>query len=135
MNKILEKWFKLSDKIRFVLVGTLNAGTSFVIFSLLCIFWNENYYQISLALSWFLSSFISFATQKYLVFNIEGSIIKQYLKCCTTWFFSYLINAAVLEILIKKVLLNVFISQIIAIIFCSIFTYICFKIFAFRRKS
>ena len=134
MHKFLNFWFNLSDKIRFILVGSFNAGTSFVIFSLLCFLWNENYYQISLALSWILSSFISFATQKYLVFNVKGNIIKQYLKCCTTWFFSYLINAFLLEIFVKKLLLNVYLSQILATIVCAIFTYILLKIFAFKKQ-
>ena len=134
-NKINNLWFGISDKIRFVIVGGFNARVSFVIFSLICLIWGEKFYQISLALSWFLSSFVSFATQKFLVFNIEGNITKQYCKCCTTWFFSYLINAFFLELLVKKLYLNVYLSQIIATVICAIFTYICLKLFAFRRGS
>ena len=133
IKKIKDFWFKIPDQIRFLIIGAFNAGVSFGIFSLFCFYLGEEFYQISLAISWILSSFVSFATQKYLVFNIKGSILKQYLKCCTTWFFSYLINAFVLEIFVKNIGISVYLSQIFATLSCAIFTYILFKTFAFRK--
>lgn len=132
--KIREKWFNISDKIRFLLVGGFNAGVSYIIFSILCLIIGEQYYQIALALSWIISSVVSFTTQRCFVFNVSGNLFRQYIKCCTTWVFSYLINAFLLSILVQKVLLNVYISQIIATLACAVFTYTMFKIFAFRRK-
>lgn len=135
IHKIKNSWFNLPDKIRFLLVGGLNAGISYLIFSLICIFVGENYYQASLATSWIISSGISFTTQRFLVFNVEGNIFKQYCKCCTTWIFSYLINAILLEIFVQKLELNVYLAQIVATLTCAIFTYILFKTFAFRKNS
>lgn len=135
IHKIKNSWFSLPDKIRFLLVGGLNAGISYIIFSLICLFIGENYYQASLATSWIISSGISFTTQRCLVFNVEGNIFKQYCKCCTTWIFSYLINAILLEIFVQKLELNVYLAQIIATLTCAIFTYILFKTFAFRKNS
>lgn len=135
LNKNKISWFSLSDKIRFLLVGAFNATISFIIFSLICYIIGEEYYQISLISSWIISSIVSFTTQKYLVFNIEGNIIKQYCKCCTTWAFSYLINATILEIFVQKLNMNVYYAQIMATLFCAIFTYILFKTFAFRRSK
>jgi putative flippase GtrA len=133
-QNLLNKWFQLSDKIRFLFVGGLNAGISYIIYSISIIVLGENSYQISLALAWIISSVTSFTTQKLLVFNVKGNIIKQYLKCCTTWVFSYLINAFVLETLVKKAKCNVYLAQIIATVIAAIFTYIFFKKFAFKRK-
>jgi putative flippase GtrA len=133
-QNLLNKWFQLSDKIRFLFVGGLNAGISYIIYSISIIVLGENSYQISLALAWIISSVTSFTTQKLLVFNIKGNVIKQYLKCCTTWVFSYLINAFVLETLVKKAKCNVYLAQIIATVIAAIFTYIFFKKFAFKRK-
>ena len=101
-----EIWFNLSDKWRFLFVGGFNAGVSYAIYSAVCIFWGETSYQAALAIAWALSSIVSFTTQKYLVFKGGGNWIKEYLKCCTTWFFSYLINAGVLEIFVKKLHIN-----------------------------
>ena len=134
MKKLLENnWFKLSDKIRFLFVGGLNAGISFLIYAIFCFVLGENFYQLSLILAWAISSIISFLTQKFLVFNTSGNIIKQYLKCCTTWFFSYLINAFILELFVRFANINVYFSQIFATGICAIFTYFLFKNFAFKK--
>ena len=133
--KIKNFWFNLSDKIRFILIGGLNALISYIIFSILCLLFGVEVYQISLALSWFFSSIISFLTQKYFVFNVKGNFIKQYCKCLTTWFFSYFINAIVLELLVKKLGFNVYLGQILATLVCAIFTYVLFKKFAFCKRS
>ena len=119
-------WFNLSDKIRFLIVGGFNAGVSYLIYSAFCIILGEHAYQIALALAWIISSVVSFTTQNWM---------KEYLKCCTTWVFSYMINAGLLEIIVKVLHINVFIAQIIATLSAAVFTYILFKKFAFRAKA
>ena len=128
-------WFKLSDKIRFLVVGGFNAGVSYLIYSAFCLILGETAYQIALALAWTISSVISYTTQKFLVFKGKGNWVKEYLKCCTTWFFSYLINAGLLELIVKILHLNVFIAQIVATLAAAIFTYIFFKKFAFKTAK
>ena len=129
-----EYWFKLSDKIRFLIIGCFNAGVSYLIYSAFCLILGDSAYQVALALAWAISSVVSYSTQKFLVFQANGNWIKEYLKCCTTWFFSYLINAGLLEFIVKILHLNVFIAQIIATITAAVFTYIFFKKFAFKKK-
>lgn len=128
-------WFNLSDKIRFLIIGGLNAGISYLIYFIVCLILGESFYQIALALAWAISSVISFTTQKFFVFNVKGNVVKQYLKCCTTWFFSYLINAFFLEMFVKQLKFNVYLAQIIATLLAAIFTYILFKKFAFKAKK
>lgn len=127
-------WFSLSDKIRFLVIGGFNAGVSYLLYSLFCLVWGEGIYQIALALAWAISSVVSFTTQKFLVFESRGNWLREYAKCCTTWFFSYLINAGLLEFTVKILGLNVFIAQIIATLAAAVFTYCLFKKFAFRHK-
>ena len=133
-KRFKEFWFKLPDKIRFLLIGGFNTAFSYSIFSIICFIIGESFYQISLASAWIISSIVSYTTQRCFVFNVKGSIIKQYLKCCTTWFFSYIINATLLEIFVKKIYLNVYFAQIIATLSCAVFTYILLKSFAFKKK-
>ena len=135
INHMREYWFKLSDKIRFLFVGGFNAGVSYVIYSAFCLVLGDSAYQIALALAWAISSIVSYTTQKFLVFEGKGNWVKEYLKCCTTWFFSYLINAGLLEFIVKILHLNVFVAQIVATIVSAIFTYVFFKKFAFRKKE
>lgn len=126
-------WFKLSDKIRFLLIGGINAGISYIIYSCFVFFLGANFYQTALALAWIISSITSFTTQKLFVFNVQGNIFKQYCKCCTTWLFSYIINACLLELFVKKFSINVYIAQLAATLTAAIFTYILFKKFAFKK--
>ena len=129
-----EYWFKLSDKIRFLFVGGFNAGVSYLIYSVFCLILGDSAYQIALAFAWALSSIISYTTQKFLDFEGKGNWITEYRKCCTTWFFSYLINAGLLEFIVKILHLNVYVAQIVATVASAIFTYIFFKKFAFKKK-
>jgi putative flippase GtrA len=128
-------WFNLDDKIRFLFVGGFNAGISYLIYSILCILMGESMYQIALALSWAITSVISFITQRTLVFEGKGVWYKEYIKCCTTWFFSYLINAGLLEFTVKYCQLNVFLAQLISNFTAAVFTYIVFKLLVFKRKG
>lgn len=127
-------WFSLSDKIRFLLVGGFNAGVSYLIYSAFCIILGQSAYQTALAIAWIVSSVVSFTTQKFLVFQGQGNWVREYLKCCTTWVFSYMINAGLLEVLVRFLHLNVFVAQIVATFIAAVFTYILFKKFAFKSK-
>ncbi len=130
----MKYWFSLSDKIRFLLIGAFNAGLSYIMYSTLVFLLGAEAYQIALALAWVISSITSFTTQRLFVFNVKGNVFKQYCKCCTTWVFSYMINAGLLEMFVKKLYLNVYVAQIIATLIAAVFTYILFKKFAFKRK-
>ena len=135
IEEIKTFWYKLSDKVRFVLVGAFNFCMSYIIYAGLLYFaLGEKYYQISLALAWVISSVISFTTQKNLVFCSKGNVFNQYAKCCITWFFSYLLNAFFLWLLVQKLLINPYLGQIVAIGFCAVFNYLLFKTFAFRKQ-
>lgn len=134
MKKILNFWFGLSDKIRFLFVGGFNFACSYVIFVLTTFILGAELYQVCNALAWVISSAISFTTQRFLVFRTKGNWIKQYLKCCTTWVIGYLINAFLLELFVKLLNWNIYLSQIIAVGLTSIVTYILFKYFAFKRR-
>ena len=125
-------WFKFPKEIRFFITGCFNALISYIFYVIFCHLLGADCYQYALIIAWFLSSLISFNAQKYLVFQSSGSSFKEYLKCCVTWFFSYLINAGFLELAVKVFLINIFIAQIAANLCAAVFTYVLFKKFAFN---
>ena len=135
MKRIKNFWFNLDDKIRYLIVGSFNAGVCYLIYSIICLLMGDSIYQIALALAWLLSSAISFTMQRTYVFEGKGVWYKEYLKCCVTWFFSYLINAGLLEFTVKYLHLNVYIAQLISNFTAAVFTYILFKTYAFRKKK
>lgn len=131
---ISEKWYKLSDKIRFLFVGGVNAAISYINFAISVFILGEEHYQASVILQWSLSSVFSYLNQKFLVFGTKGNYIKEYLKCCSTWAISYILNVIILELLVRFAIKNVYLSQFISIFLVSVVTYVLFKYFAFRRK-
>ena len=133
--KLYDKWCTIPDKIRFVIIGGINAAISFVIYAVAIFLLGEEHYQICVALQWIISSVFSFINQKVFVFCTKGYWIKEYFKCCTTWVVSYFCNAVFLEIIVRFITKNVYIGQIVSIFLASIVTYVLFKYFAFRHKE
>ena len=135
-DRLKNFWFNISDKLRFLLIGGFNAGVSYLIYAFLLYFiLGETYYQLALALAWIISSVISFTTQRFFVFPVAGNLVIQYFKCCTTWFFSYLLNAFLLWLFVDRLNINAYIAQVLATGCCAVFNYIMFKFFAFRKNG
>lgn len=127
-------WFKLPDKFRFLLVGGYNSAFSYIIFALALHIIGQEHYQICVALQWIISSVFSFINQKIFVFCTKGNWFQEYFKCCATWVISYICNAILLELLVRVFIKNVYISQLISILFAAVVTYVLFKHFAFKRQ-
>ena len=137
MNKILDlynKWCSIPDKIRFLFVGGVNAGFSYIIFAIALYLIGSEHYQMCVALQWIISSVFSFVNQKVFVLCTKGNWLKEYFKCCTTWVISYACNALILELIVRYVSKNVYLSQLVSIFLASIVTYVLFKYFAFKHK-
>lgn len=131
-------WFRLPDKLRFLLVGGFNAVVAYILYVLLVLMMGEKNYQIALVLSWVISSFSSFTTQKIFVFCTRGKLrdwLKEYIKCVGIWVTSYIINAVVLELLVEKCEMNPYIGQIFANACTMVTGYILMKYFAFNNKK
>ncbi len=58
-------WFRLNEKIRFILIGALNTLISYGIFFILFYTTGSKYHKISLLFSWLISSIITFLHKKY----------------------------------------------------------------------
>ena len=134
MQKLCDLWFKLDDKIRFLIIGCVNAAISYLIFVICLLLLGDELRQLCVALQWIISSVFSYLNQKFFVFGTKGNYIREYLKCCSTWFVSYLLNVLILELLVKFCIKNVLISQFISLFIVSVITYILFKYFAFSKK-
>ena len=127
------KWFKLSDKIRFAIIGIVNALFAYFLYAIFLIILGQDCHQLALVLAWIFSSITSFLTHRYFVFRSKGKIIKEYLKCCSTWVVAYFINAILLEIFVSIFCLNPYVAQVIAPAIAGIFTYFAFKKVAFKN--
>lgn len=131
---IYNKWIEIPDKIRFLLIGGINAVCSYVIYALAIHYLGQHHYQICVALQWIISSVFSFVNQKLFVFCTTGNWLKEYFKCCTTWVVSYCCNAIMLEFIVRYVSKNVYAGQFFSLLFASVVTYVLFKYFAFKSS-
>lgn len=134
--KIWDFWFKLPDKLRFLLVGGFNATVQYLLYVCFLFFGGEEKYQRALILSWIISSLSSFATQKIFVFCTKGKPfewLKEYAKCVGVWVVSYTINAVILGALVNFANMNAYLAQIVAVTCTTITSYILFKYFAFKH--
>lgn len=126
-------WLRLPEKVRFVLVGGFNTVVAYTIFWILLQILGAEKYQVSLLLSWILSSFISFSLMKIFVFCSKDGWCSEYFKCVASWGVSYVCNAVILELAVSWLGWNVYISQVFAVVIYTCVTYILFKYFAFRH--
>lgn len=125
----------IDDKIRFLFIGGVNAGISYVIFAISLFLLGQEHYQLCVILQWTISSVFSYFNQKFFVFCTKGNYLKEYLKCCSTWAVSYLLNVVILELLVRFAIKNVYLSQFISIFLVSVVTYVLFKYFAFKKAK
>ena len=132
LKTLYSRWCKINDKIRFLLVGSANAGISFVVFALCVLILTEQHHQLCVTLQWVISSIFSYFNQKFFVFCTKGNYVKEYIKCCSTWAIGYVLNAILIELFLK-IYDNVLVIQPIIILIVSIFTYVLFKYFAFKK--
>ena len=115
------------------IIGCVNAVVSYAIFAVLLLILGENFYQLCITLQWVISSIISYLNQKFFVFCTTGNYIKEYLKCCSTWAVSYVLNLIIIEIFIRLITKNVYVAQFFALLTVAIATYTLFKFFAFKK--
>lgn len=134
IKSVLAMWYKIPQKLRFLLVGGFNTVVCYAFFAVFLWILGKEHYQFCLVLAWVLSSIISYTTQKVFVFCTKGNWCKEYGKCCMSWMVGYGINALVLEVAVKWVGWNVYWAQAFAIAITTVVTYLLFKHFAFKAK-
>ena len=149
--KYLENiWFKINQKIRFLLVGGFNTTTSFILYYLF-LYLTEGREQISLLLMNIININISVITMRYYVFQSQGNFKQEYLKGVSSYIVLYFINTGLLaffvwRIHIKEKLspqsilqevpnLDKAIAQLCCIIIITVLTFFVHKYFSFRKTK
>ncbi len=143
-------WFKLNQKIRFLLVGGFNTAVSFLIYYAF-LYITSGKEQLSLLLMNLININISIATMRYYVFQSRGSFYKEYAKAFSSYIVLYFINMGLLAffvriIRIKQALpvesflqdipnLNKALAQLCCICIITVMTFFVHKYFSFRKAN
>lgn len=129
-KKVFGLWIKLPQKIRFLFVGGYNTVFSYLLYVVFVYVGMTA--QLALLLSFLISSINSYLTQKFYVFLTRGNYLKEYVKCLVTWMGSYVLNAALLFVLMKFVGLNAYFAEFVVLVLLTIYSFVVLKYFAFK---
>lgn len=147
-KKLEAIWFKLNQKIRFLLVGGFNTALSFIIYYIF-LYITEGKEQLSLLLMNLVNINISIATMRYYVFQSTGNFKKEYAKAFSSYIVLYFINTGLLALFVriirlKEILppnsifleipnLNKATAQLCCICIITVMTFFVHKYFSFRK--
>ncbi len=149
--KYLENiWFKINQKIRFLLVGGFNTTTSFVLYYLF-LYITQGREQISLLLMNIININISIVTMRYYVFQSHGDFKQEYLKAFSSYIVLYFINTGLLAFFVSVIHvqenlspqnilqevpnLDKAVAQLCCIVIITVLTFFVHKYFSFRQKK
>ena len=149
-RKLESNWFKLNQKIRFLLVGGFNTALSFLIYYGF-LYVTSGKEQLSLFLMNLININISIATMRYFVFQSHGNFYKEYAKAFSSYIVLYFVNIALLAFFVRVIRirqtlsadsflqevpnLNKAIAQLCCICIITVITFFVHKYFSFRKEN
>jgi putative flippase GtrA len=136
INNIFKIWFKLPEKLRFILVGGYNTVFSYATFCLFnFLFSHKVHYLLILAISHFIAVFHSFINFRFFVFRSKGHFWHEYLRVNLVYLGYFFCNAALLYALKELLGMNIFTAQLICILTLVAATYFLHKNFSFKQRD
>lgn len=138
-------WFKLPEKLRFLLVGGFNTVFAWSVFAALTWLFVSinnragwNFPEILLAnaaliVQYAITINVSFITMRYYVFRSHGNFWKEWAKAWSVYVLLYTINAPSISFLMWIFKLNAWLAQAIYLIFSTIVTFLLHKYYSFRH--
>ena len=128
---ILKVWFKLPEKLRFLLVGGWNTLFSIIAFAIILRV-IENY-KITLVLTHLISVFHSFVNLRFFVFRSRGHFIYEYLRVNLVYLIYLILNFCMLFTSVEIFKFHALTSQIIITCILVIISYSANKHFTFKN--
>lgn len=130
----LEKiWFRLNQKIRFLLVGGFNTLLAYSFFALLfaCV---GLPYLWALVVQNIITINISIFTMRYYVFQSKGNFLKEYGKSWGVYLWMFLFNSIALTFLVEVCHIYELWAQAVYLVIATVMTYLLHKYFSFYKK-
>lgn len=133
-KKIERIWFKINQKIRFLLVGGFNTVFAYGVFVGLYQLAGLNY-NLALITQYFITVNVSIFTMRYYVFQSHGNLKAEYVKAGSVYVGMYFFNVFALNFFVIVLNLGPVIGQALYLVVSTIVTYILHKYFSFRNKK
>jgi putative flippase GtrA len=133
LYQAINNFFKLPEKIRFILMGGANTAFGYIFFTVFYLFFKDILpYQLILLFGYIPATVISFLTFKFLVFKSKKNWKKEYLRVVMSAIIIYIINAISLTMITTIFGSSILLNQLVALIIITIASYIMHKYFSFQ---
>ncbi len=132
-KKIEDIWFKIPEKIRFLLVGGFNTVVSYLIFAFLYKVVGLHY-NVALPVQYMITVNMSILTMRYYVFRSKGDFLKEFTKAWSVYIFMFFFNAAMLNLFVQIMGLPPLLAQALYLTISTVVTFILHKYLSFRKR-
>lgn len=133
MKQLLDIFFNLPEKIRFILVGGLNTGFHIILFAIMYMTLKiQVHYIVILLASYLISILFSYFSLKILVFRTIGNVKKELARCYVAYSIMLLLNAFLLFLAVDIINFPTIPSQICITINIAILSFVIHKLFSFK---
>ena len=124
------------EKIKFIIIGGWNTLIGYSTFIVLYYFLHERlHYLIVLLFSYFISITNAYVCYKFFVFKTKGNYLKEYLRFYIVYGASFLVNIALMPILVEWIGLQPIAAQGIILFFTVIIGYLGHKHYSFGTST
>lgn len=125
-------WFKLPQKLRYLLVGGFNTVFGYLLFVLMVSVWRWNY-KTALITGYIVATNVSIFTMRYYVFRSSGNLKREYARAWSVYFVTMLINYAAMFVMVDVCAVNELAAQAVYTVCITVLTYILHKYFSFSK--
>ncbi|MCL2331309.1 MAG: GtrA family protein [Proteobacteria bacterium] len=137
-KELEDKWFAISEKLRYLMVGGFNTVAAYVIFTALYFLLRQVFgvvllYGLTLIMQNVISINISIFTMRWFVFHSRGNLWKEYKRAARVYTAMGILNYVWLLASHWLFDMRAPIAQLIFLVFSTIATYILHKYFSFRK--
>ena len=132
-KKVEDIWFRLPQKLRFLLVGGFNTAFSYLLFVFMVTIIALSY-KAALIICYIITINISIFTMRHYVFRSSKRLLHEYSKALGVYLSILLINYITMYIMVDICKINELIAQGIYTISITIFTYLMHKYVSFADR-
>ena len=122
-----------NEALRYILVGAFNTLTGYVIIASL--FYIGFIPELSNFIGYFIVIFISYFLNKKYIFRSKDSHKKNFPRFISSMLIAYLLNLLTFEILYRILSVNIYLSQVYAIIVYTLIGFFLSKIWVFKGRN
>ncbi|MBP5398812.1 MAG: GtrA family protein [Alphaproteobacteria bacterium] len=127
-------WFKLPQKLRFLLVGGFNTVFAYLLFVFLVVVLQISY-KAALIINYIIAVNVSIFTMRYYVFRSFGNLMKEYTKAWGVYITTLLLNYVAMYIMVDMCKINELVGQAVYTVLITFFTYFMHKYVSFAKPK